>query len=139
MLAILLAVVAIAPACLISYYYTKSTPVERPIASVDFEPERPQKLEIGTKYEVKACKVLDGYRFEMYLEGGKWIEAHLRTATKDDATNVVVELLNKTTPPAPTVTLIRQTKHYWIVDMELTVEGKRVDLTELLRSKGLIL
>jgi len=139
MLAILLAVIAIAPVCIVSYYYRKSTPTESPIAAVDFETEKVQSLERGLKYDVKVCKVLDGYRFEMCLEGDKWIEAHLKVAAKDEASSVVVELLNKTSPPSPTVVLLRQTKHYWIVDMELTVEGKRVNLTELLRAKGLLL
>lgn len=139
-LAIVLGVIAIAPVVLVSYYYRGGTPVEKPIASVQFEGDNPNRvLEPGAVFEVRACKVLDGYRFGMYLEGGKWIEAHLPTATKDEASQVVVELLNKATPPAPTVTLRRQVGHYWVVDFHLTVDGKRSSVLDLLREKGLLL
>lgn len=139
-LAGILAVVALAPVFLLLYYYTKGNPQPGPtIADVQFEPETPRKLEAGQELVVKACKVIDGYRFEMYLEGKKWMESQLAVAAKDEASAVVVELLTKTTPPPPTVTLLRQVGHVWIVDFHLNVDGKRVNLVDHLRSKGLLL
>lgn len=139
-LAVVLGVIAIAPVLLVGYYYRGVGPSEKPIASVRFEDENPhKKMEPGAEFEVRACKVIDGFRFEMYLEGGKWIEAHLPVATKDEASQVVVEWLNKTTPPSPTVTLRRQVGNVWIVDFHLQVDGKRSSILDLLRAKGLLL
>lgn len=141
LLAIVLAVIAIAPVFLLTYYYDRRSPQpsEQEIASVQFEPEKvAKKLEPGAKFPVKACKVLDGYRFEMYLDGGKWIEAHLAAVAKEEASPVVVDWLNKTTPPPPTVTLLRQVGDHWVVDFELNVDGKRASLIDLLRARGLL-
>lgn len=143
MLAVILAVIAIAPVAILMYHYScknaSSEPLEQPIAAVQFEAETPKILEAGSKYDVKACKVLDGYRFELYLEDGKWIEAHLKVAAKDEAGAVVVEWMNKATPPPPCVTLLRHVGDHWIVEFELTVDGKRADMVDLLRAKGLLL
>jgi hypothetical protein len=141
MLAIVLSVIALAPVFLISYYYTGRTtvPVEQPIGAIQFEVERPKMLEAGQTFNVRACRVLDGYRFELYLEGGKWIEAHLKVAAKDEASAIVLECFNKASPPSPTVTLLRQVGHYWIVDFHLTMENRRENLTDFLKAKGLLL
>jgi hypothetical protein len=143
-LAILLALIALAPVFLLTYYNIRQTPPDQvqqqPIASIQFEVDKPpQQLEVGASFNVLACKVIDGYRFEMYLDGGKWIEAHLPVATKDGAVPVVVEWLNKTTSLPPTVTLRRQVGNYWIVDFQLNVDGKRVNLIDCLKAKGLLL
>ena len=137
----MLAVIALAPVAFLTYHYLgRPTPPDTAIASVQFEsPRPPQNLEPGAKFDVKACKVLDGYRFEMYLEGNRWIEAHLAVATKEEASPIVVEWLNKTVPPPPTVTLLRQVGNHWIVEFHLTVDGKRANMVDLLRSKGLLL
>lgn len=113
--------------------------VEQPFASVQFETEQKKTLEPGSEFNVKACKVLDGYRFEMYLESNKWIIAHLAQATNDEAAPVVTDLLNKTTHPMPMVKLVRQVGEYWIVEFYLTVDGKQSNLVDVLREKGLIL
>lgn len=140
MLAVILAVVAIAPAICLVYYVVKSVPNDPTIASVQFEPQKVQKvLEVGVVFEVRACKVLDGFRYEMYLDNGKWIEVHLAVAAKDEANSFVVEWLNKTTAPPPSITLLRRVGNYWIVDFHLTVDGKRVNMVDLLRIKGLLL
>lgn len=134
--AILLAVVAIAPV-LIFGYYRSMQPVDKPIASVEFA--KPQALKAGSQINVKACKVIDGFRYDMYLDGGNWIEAHLAVATKDEANLFVVELLKTTTYPPPTVTLLKHVGNYWIVDFCLTVDGKRVNMVNVLQEKGLLL
>lgn len=137
-LAVLLVVIAIAPAIILGYYY-QSTHVamsDNPIASMEFS--HTQTLETGSEFDVKACKVLDGFRYDMYLEGGKWIEAHLAVATKDEANVIVVELLNATTSP-PTVRLLKQVGNYWIVDFYLTVDGKRANMVDVLQEKQLLL
>ncbi len=141
MLALVLAVIAIAPLGLLAYYYTR---VSRDTAAdqsiVQFETQRPpQKMEVGAEFPVRACKVLDGFRFEMFLEGGKSIEAHLTAAAKEEAAPVVVDMLNKAEQPPPVITLRRQVGNYWIVDFSLTVEGKRCNMVDLLRAKGLLL
>jgi hypothetical protein len=141
LLALLLAVIALAPVGLLTYYYSgkRADSPEREIASIKFEPEtKPTKLVPGARFDVKACKVLDGYRYEMYLDGGTWIEAHLAAAAKEEAAQVVVELLNKAAPPTPTVTLLRQVGDRWIVDFELTVDGQRTNMVRVLKVKGLL-
>jgi hypothetical protein len=130
-LGILLSVIAIAPALVLAYHY-RTMPEHR----ASFEQEK--KLEVGATFDVKACKVLTGSKFEMYLEGGNWIKASLTLPAKEEASLVVVGLLNKTTPPSPSVTLLRQEGDQWIVDFRLNVEGRKANLVDLLKSKELL-
>jgi hypothetical protein len=139
LLAVVLAVIALAPVFIFAYYGVRKETPDPAIASFEFGTLRPQELQVGASFEVRACRVLDGYRFEMYLEDGNWIEAHLPVATKEEASPVVVDWLKKTTPPAPTVTLRRQIASHWIVDLQLTVDGKRINIVDSLREKGLLL
>lgn len=130
----MLGVIAIAPVCLMTYHYSTMAPVVRPTV------QRETNLKMGSKYDVKACKVLDGDRFELFLEGDEWIEARLKVAAKDEARAVVVGWLNKTTPPSPSVTLLRcYSDNQWLVEFELTVDGKRESMIDLLRAAGLLL
>jgi len=139
-LAVFLAVVAIAPIGYIVYNQKEATSSDSPVlTTVEFVKPAQTELEVGAVYEVKACKVIDGYRFGMFLEGNKWIEAHLTTATKDEAATAVIEWLNNTTSPVPTVKLLRKLNSYWIVEFRLTVSGKQESLTSLLRAKNLLL
>ncbi len=126
------------------YFYKANAEIlnkEKTIASVEFEDNQPVKLQVGSKFNVKACKVLDGFRYEMYLEGGKWIEAQLPVVTKDDANPYVVNLLKTTTSPSPTVTLLKQVGNYWIVDFHITMPhtGEQANMIDLLRKAGLLL
>lgn len=143
-LALTLGVVALAPVLFVAYYYGAPTKIVQnqmspPIADFKFETKTTETLEPGAEFDVLACKVIDGYRYEMYLEGDKWIVAHLTQATKDEASPVVVELLNKTTPPSPKVILRRQVADYWIVDFHLSVDGTQSKMTDVLKAKGLLL
>lgn len=138
-LAAVLTVVAIAPVCFLAYYYMRDNPVEKPVASVEFEKEQAPDMQVGAVIEVKAIKVIDGFRFDVFLDNGKWVEAHLPVAAKTEATEAVVELLRKATPPSPSVTLRRRVHNYWIVDLHLTIDDKRISVTEYLRDKGLLL
>jgi hypothetical protein len=141
-LAVALAVIAIAPAGYFAYNMNPrsgegSSPT---IATIQFEEQqRNFVLEPGAVFGVRSVKVVDGYKFGLYLDGDKWIEAHLPVATKEEAIPVVIELLNGTTPPPPTVTLLRKIEGYWIVDLTLTHNGQRVNLISVLRDKELLL
>lgn len=139
-LAIILSVVAIAPTAYIVYYgYEDEVKNEQAVlTTVEFVKPPTSELKVGDTFEVRACKVIDGYRFGLFLEGNKQIEAHLSTATKDEATEVVIEWLNNTTTPVPTVKLLRKTGSFWIVDFRLTVNGKTERVIELLKAKNLL-
>lgn len=143
LLAFILAVVAIAPIGYLVYHNTQQD--RQPIHQdsypmVEFETQKMAAMEPGTKHNVLACKVVDGYRFLMFLENGEHIEAHLPVATKPEAAGEVVDLLNKTKAPAPTVKLLRKVdSRYWIVEFTITIGDKPTDLVEYLRGKGLIL
>ena len=139
-LAIVLAGVAIAPIFYLVYNDIGIRNNQPFIATVEFEQIRKNtKLEPGAVFDVRACKVVDGYKFGLYLEGDKWISAHLAVATKEEAISVVIELFNNAEPPSPSVTLLRKVENYWIVDFKLTQNGKRVRLTDVLRNKELLL
>jgi len=104
-LAIVLAAIAIAPFMYLAYH-VRNTQRRGPtsVATIQFEPEnRSMVLEPGAIFRVKACKVVDGYKFGLYLENEKWILAHLSVATKEEATTIVVDWLNNAAPPPPTV------------------------------------
>lgn len=137
-LAVFLAIIAVAPVGYFAYNSGKdSSPT---IATIQFE-ERQSKLalEPGAVFGIRSVKVVDGYKFGLYLESDKWIEAHLSVATKEAAIPVVIDLLNGTTPPPPTVTLLRKVENYWIVEFHLTHNGQRANLVDVLRGKGLLL
>jgi len=140
--ALVLALVAIAPIYYITYHLRggSTNPEPSSIATVQFQ-QRPRtvKLEEGANLNVLSCKVVDGYKFGLHLEGDKWIAGHLPVATKEEAIPLVIEWLNKAEPPTPTVTLLRKVGDYWIVDFHLTVNGERVSMVSLLRSKHLLL
>jgi hypothetical protein len=140
----LLLVVAIAPVSLLIYNYyfrTTATPIKDDPAAVvvEFEPVRAKELEPGAVFSVRSCKILDGYRFYLYLEGGKVISAHLSVATKDGAATVVPEIFRTTSPPPPTATLLRKVGDEWIVRLHVAKDGKRTDLLSCLRERGLLL
>lgn len=140
LLAVVLATVAIAPLLYLVYHGGHEvTSSDSPVTTIDFaSPPQPTMLEVGSVLRVGACGVIDGYRFQMFLEGDQWIEAHLPNATQEEATAVVIELLKNNTTN-PTVKLLRRTGNFWIVDFRLTVNGKQERLINLLQAKNLLL
>ena len=139
-LALLLAIIAVAPVGYFAYNLRSEISPSPSIATIQFEErQRNLRLEPGAVFGIRSVKVVDGYKFGLYLEGDKWIEAHLSVATKEKAIPVVVEMLNGTTPPPPTVTLLRKVEGYWIVDFYLTHNGQRANLVDVLRGKELLL
>jgi hypothetical protein len=137
--AIVLAVIAIAPMFYLAYYFggLDKGPSDSP-TMIEFQ-SRNTKLETGAEIEVIACRVADGYRYQLFLAGDQWIEAHLAVAAKEGAVEFVVETLKETTVPPPTVLLKRKVGDFWIVDFNLTVNERRVTMTGLLGEKDLLL
>ena len=125
----LLAAVAIAPA--VFFWYTS----QRIAVSIDFD----ATLQAGDTFNVKACKVVDGSRYEMYLEDGQWIKASLSVFAKDEAAPVVSRWLANSFPPRPTVTLLKKVDDYWIVDFQVTLNGEKFSMNNLLQKKDLLL
>ena len=146
-LAIIFALASIAPILYLVYHVKDVTSSVSPVlqqpvlATVEFIKPTSTKLEVGSVIEVRSCRVIDGYRFGLSLEGNKWIEAQLPVATKDEATNVVIDWLKNsaTQTAAPTVKLLRNLGSYWIVEFRLTVNGKQEKVTDLLKAKALLL
>lgn len=142
--ATLLAMIAVAPIFYLLYSFYNRTTVG-PVADViQFEPINPVTvLEAGAVLSVRACSVFDGYKFSLYISGGKQINAHLPIATKEEAYPVVVDLLKKSggTPrtSTPSVTLLRNVGDYWIVDFYFTMDGNRVRLLDVLQDEDLLL
>jgi hypothetical protein len=141
-IAVGLALLAIAPMAFLAYHYGFSDQQNSSndnMAVIEFVANKNTILEPGSEIEVKACKVIDGYKYELHLEGNQWIEAHLAVATKYEATKVVAEWLRKAGPPAPTVVLKRHIDGYWIVDLHATVDNARVNVVDMLKAKELLL
>ena len=140
LLALVLAIVAIVPVGVVLYNCRLG---ESPVGSVEFEGGKPpQKLETGMKLRVKACKVIDGYRYDVLLDNDRWMEAHLAVAAKEEATTAALAILDEAaqTSNPPTLTLLRQVGKVWIVDFSLTTkDGKRESMSALLGSRGLLL
>lgn len=139
--AVLLAVLCTIPLLWVGYKYSQPVVEERPsIASVEFPIERKQiTMQPGAQFQMRGCNVIDGYRFEMSLDNGQTIEAHLPVATKAEAIPIVVDCLKKASSPPPVVKLLRNTGTFWIVDFELTVDNNRSSIIEMLRSRDLLL
>jgi len=141
-LAVVLAAIAVAPFLYVVYY--NHDPVagrHRPsLATVQFQPENePVSLEPGAVFLVRSCQVIDGYQFVLGLDGGLQIEAHLPTATKEEAIPVVIELLSAQQSSPPSVTLLREVGDVWIAHLEIHVGDNREKLLEYLRGKELLL
>ena len=137
-LAIVLAIVAIAPFGYLAYQRLSQPVPEQNLPAIEFI-KSGNDLSVGSTLEVKSCRIIDGYRFLLLLENNKWIEGHLPLATKDEATAVVIEWLQNTTFPIPTIKLLRKPDNFWIVDLHLMKSGKREKLTDLLKAKNLLL
>lgn len=93
-------------------------------------------LTVGETYEVRACKVVGGNRFEVYLDDG-WIEARTAGVPLDGAAEAARDMLSDAVPPPPTVRVIRREKFWWLVDLELTLPGGRESMADALRRLGL--
>jgi hypothetical protein len=104
---------------------------------VEFVHLEHKQVKVGEEFNIKACKIVDGYIFEVLLDNDLWIEAHLTTATKDDAAPLVAELVRMST--FPSVVLKRKVGDFWIVDFNLTVAEKRINMMEWLKLKGFAL
>lgn len=141
---IIFAIIAISPA-IVHFYYNEphfeqkiqNVVSEEPIASIEFQSKTPKELESGVEFEVESCRILDGFRFEMDLESNKSIIAHLTTATSNEASVVVVDLMNKAKNPV--VKLLRKVNDYWIVELSLFIDGKKVNIIDVLKMQGLLL
>jgi len=140
-LAILLALIMVLPLGALAYYFTVNHQMveqgPQSIAVIDYMTQEEKLMEPGTEFKVVQCHVVDGYKFGVLLDNGKWIIAHLSVATKAEATEEVVDLLKKS--QAPTIILRRELNDYWIVDFHLTVEGKEIMLRSLLEEQNLAL
>jgi|LakMenE18May11ns_1017448.scaffolds.fasta_scaffold9922397_5 hypothetical protein len=106
------------------------------VADLQFDFEKEKILEAGVEFSLKSCRILDGYRFQLVLEGGNQITAQLTSATKDEATQPVVDLLKQT--KIPSVLLRRKSGDVWIVDIYVSINGKITNLIDELRTKGLL-
>lgn len=142
---ILAAVIACAVLAPVAYWLYSRADVKvqsesEDIAVIEFEPRNPVVvLEPGMELRVKCAKVLDGYIYDLCLENNEWIRTQLTTATKDEATDFVIQVLRGKAPVSPSIVLRRKVGDYWIVDLFLTIEGRKIDIRNLLREKSLSL
>jgi len=108
----------------------------QPVATIQFQqPNIERRMEPGAQFGITSMQVLDGYKFALQLDNGQWIEVHLSSATKTEATPVVIEMFK--TGSQPSVILYRKVENYWIVDMHLNLQGGRNSLIRLLQQQGL--
>ena len=77
------------------------------IGSIRFDAPQNSGLKVGSELQVITAKVLDGHRFELRLSNGDWIIGHLTCISKEEASTIVVDVLNKVST-VPTVVLKRQ-------------------------------
>ena len=101
--------------------------------TINFEPPKQDVR----RQALLVCKVVDGHVFELKLEDGSWIHAFLTVTTSADAKQKVVDLLNKATDPV--VVIKRKTVDGWIVEIELTYQGKKDKISDWLKANGLVL
>lgn len=138
-------ILVVAVASPVGYWlYLRSMPVPEveveAAAVIEFEPRNPVVvLEPGMELRVKSARVLDGYIYDLCLENNQWIRTQLTTATKDEATQFVIEILRGKTTMAPMIVLRRKVGDYWVVDLLVTYEGRKISVGDLLREKGLSL
>ena len=101
----ILILIAFAPVFL--YVYSGGIPVSlmpqknHPVATIEFQqPNMQQKMEPGAQFGIRSIEVKDGYIFNLLLDNGEWIEAHLTRATTEEAIPFVVEMFKKGSYPS---------------------------------------
>lgn len=118
------------------WYFKKDVVVDN-FPVIQFVSEKPKEMVAGAEFKVLACKVLDGGVFVVTLENRQTVEVRLKSIAKQDAYPQVVEMLK--TVNSPSVVLLRKIGDYWIVDFNLTFQGKRTTIVEWLNTTGLLL
>lgn len=133
----LLGVIALAPVGF--YYYNKKVNVVTTTSTdvIQYGVSKTRKMEPGAEFNVVACKVIDGSVFRLLLDNNSWINARLVTATKEEATEPVSQCLKAAS--SPSVVLKRQIGDMWIVNLNITIDGRRTSLVEWLSERKLIL
>lgn len=133
---VLIVLFSLAP--MVYFVYNNSSRGESQYPTVQFVSQQPKQMVPGTEFHVQACRIIDGYIFEVILEGHRnWTEVHLKKVTIDEATPVVVEALK--TSISPTVVLRRKVGDVWIVDFNVTFRDRRTTLLDWLEEKKLTL
>jgi len=130
-----LIVVGSVPAAYWYFFKRESTVDNFPV--IRFVSEEPKQMVPMAEFRVFACKVLDGGVFVVTLENQQTIEVRLKMIAKQEAYQEVAEVLKSA--GSPTVVLLRKIGDYWVVDFNLTLQGKRTTMIEWLSSKGLLL
>jgi hypothetical protein len=137
-------VLAAAPAAILYWYSSPSKPSsflshgkEADGVEIKFATPVPKEMAPGVEFGVQSVKIQDGFLFRILLENHTWIDARLKTATKDEATEQVVQVIKGST--SPSVTLLRRVNGFWIVEFGLTVSGKRTTLSGWLTEQKLVL
>ena len=129
--------------CLIPVGYVLCTKVAKPvlvkmIPATNFQ----YTLETDQKYQVKRVKVLEGHRFDVYLENKKRYLVSLDgvIGTPPEAKDSVVRLLNESQEKGHPLTIIprrwNDCQFCWMVDVYF--DSQNVTLTEWLKARELV-
>lgn len=105
--------------------------------TIQFIDDKPREMVPGSQFSVLSCKVYDGMSLNVTLDTRQSIDIKLKSFTKEEAGSEIVNVLK--TAGSPTVILRRKIDNYWIVDFNLTIDGKKTTLLEWLSSKNLLL
>lgn len=111
--------------------------IGRDYTTIQFVAEKPREMVVGAEFLVLSCRVYDGMTFNVSLENRQNCEIKLKSFIKEEATKEIIDILK--TASNPSVILRRKIDNYWIVDFNLTIQGKRTTLIEWLGSKNLLL
>lgn len=159
--AIIMGVIAVIPLCffIITFSFMTSSKVSTPVPIVVEGPteksevyeieyissQNEKRLEVGSEFLVKSCKVLDGFKFSVLLDNDTRINASLAVVTKEGATSDVMKIMQVENPPS--ILLKRNMNDHWIVDFKLSQDvildqtsnnGPRM-LSDILKEKNLVL
>jgi hypothetical protein len=87
-------------------------------------------------YQIKKIHIIEGHLYDIVLQDGRRILGKLEVTTPPEATKKIIELLNGSTNPE--ATLLDQEDHIWNIKLHVISDGKKIEITEWLRSNKLV-
>lgn len=91
---------------------------------------------VKQRVAVQRIRVISGHEFDVTLRDGRRIHGRLPVDTPLEATKEVVKLINSSTDPE--VVLLNRENELWLIEIHLTVNGKKIRLVDWLSQNNLI-
>lgn len=86
-------------------------------------------------YKVIECQVIESHLFKLTLSDGRIILGQLRVRCPKESERKIVEFLHQVSHPE--VILLKKEEGYWLIELNVKLEGKRILLSQWLLDQRL--